>query len=190
MANRLKIGDLSIDYFVDYRNIKHPRLEFKTGNLLIVLPKDCKENGLIEKHKEWIRKRELQILGALRESETKELADRNIDDLKQLARQYVTTLSNELKASLNNVYFRTMKTKWASCSSRKNLTINSLLKYLPDEYVQYVVYHELVHLKERKHSKRFWSLVNKKFESYQKKEKDLFVYWFLVQKYLNKENVD
>jgi len=63
MENQTKIYDLEIDYETDYREIKHPRLEFKTGRLFLVLPKNYKEeHNLIEKHKEWIQcKKEIDI---------------------------------------------------------------------------------------------------------------------------------
>jgi len=42
-----------------------------------------------------------------------------------------------------------MKTKWASYSQKGNLTINALLKYLPERLVRYVVFHEMIHSIEK-----------------------------------------
>ncbi len=57
ILNYLRISDSTINYEIVHRNIKYPRLEFKTGKLLVVLPKDHKDCGdLIEKHKGWIFK--------------------------------------------------------------------------------------------------------------------------------------
>jgi len=74
-----------------------------------------------------------------------------------------------------------MKTKWGSYSPKGNLTINTLLKYLPEELIKYVVFHETAHSQERKHNERFWKTVNHEFKDYQTRETDLLVYWFLVQ---------
>lgn len=40
-----------------------------------------------------------------------------------------------------------MKTKWASFSPKNNLTINKLMKYLPDDLIEYVIFHEISHLR-------------------------------------------
>ncbi|MBU4077646.1 MAG: DUF45 domain-containing protein, partial [Euryarchaeota archaeon] len=42
--------------------------------------------------------------------------------------------------------------------------------------------HEMVHLIERKHNEKFWKIISNKFENYDKNEKELFEYWFLIQK--------
>jgi predicted metal-dependent hydrolase len=75
-----------------------------------------------------------------------------------------------------------MTTKWASHSQNNNLTINSLLKHLPEETIYYIVYHEIAHNLERKHNANFWALVIKGFPNYSDNEKDLLKYWFLIRR--------
>lgn len=53
--------------------------------------------------------------------------------------------------------------KWGSCSSKKILSFNLLLVFAPMEIVEYVVIHEMCHLKEMNHSKNFWALVTSFF---------------------------
>jgi predicted metal-dependent hydrolase len=88
----------------------------------------------------------------------------------------------ELGGRLNHIYFRMMRTKWASLSSKRNLTINRLMRHLPEHLLNYVIFHEVVHLKERKHNDKFWGRISKIFDNYQELEKDLFIYWFQVAK--------
>ncbi|MYB39672.1 M48 family metallopeptidase [Candidatus Saccharibacteria bacterium] len=57
------------------------------------------------------------------------------------------------------VRIRYMKSQWGSCTSQKNVCLNSALIYLPDELIDYVIVHELCHLKFLDHSARFWQLV-------------------------------
>ena len=51
------------------------------------------------------------------------------------------------------------KTRWGSCSSRKSLNFSWRLIIADDEVIDYVVVHELAHLKEMNHSERFWAIV-------------------------------
>ena len=183
MPKKINIYDLEVEYDVDYRDIRYPRLEFRTGNLLLVLPKNTKDHKeVIDKHKNWIYKKNSEIISSLKESKDKKLVmDRTIGEFKESVKNKVNLFSLEHNLNINGVRFRTMNSKWASCSSQKNLTINTLLKYLPDRLIDYVVYHEVMHLKERKHNEKFWGIVNRKFLDHQKIEKELFLYWFLVQ---------
>jgi len=191
MAKRVNIYDLDIKYETVYRDIKYPRLEFKTGNLLLVLPKSYeRHDGLIEKHKDWVYKRESFIKSALRDSQEKSLDRRRTDEeFRDIVYSQVENISRKLKLKINKIYFRRMRSKWGSCSPRKNLTINTLLKYLPKNLIEYVIFHEMAHLIEKKHNERFWDTISRKFSNYQEMEKDLLVYWFSIQKLIKCPNL-
>lgn len=169
---------------IDYRDIRYPRLEFKTGTLLLVLPKNYEnEKDILQKHKKWIHKKQITIKNALEEAKTKQLnKNRTNEELKQLVHSIVKNFIEEFNFKINNVYFRKMKTKWGSYSAKRNLTINTLLKYLPKKLIEYVIFHEMVHSLERKHNQTFWKIMSRKFKNYRTREKDLLVYWFLIQK--------
>lgn len=61
----------------------------------------------------------------------------------------------------NKLTIRNQKTRWGSCSYRNNISLNMNLLLLPDELVDYVILHELVHTIIHDHSKRFWSELDK-----------------------------
>jgi len=181
MDNKTAAG---IQYALDYRNVKHPRLEFKTGTLLLILPKHYKsEKQTLEKYQKWIKKKQLTINKALEEAKTKAInKTRTEKELRTLVTQTAQNYQTELNTRINKIYFKKMKTKWASHSKNGNLTINTLLKYLPEKIIEYIIYHEITHSIERKHNEKFWNLISKKFKDYPTKEKDLLTYWFLIQK--------
>jgi predicted metal-dependent hydrolase len=86
----------------------------------------------------------------------------------------------ELGGRLDHVNFRMMKTKWASLSSRNNLTINKLTKYLPEHLLNYIVFHEIAHLRTKRHNETFWKMISINFRNYKELERNLFIYWFQV----------
>ena len=64
-----------------------------------------------------------------------------------------------LGASFQRIAIRDQRTRWGSCSSRGTLSFNWRLVLAPLEVAEYVVVHELCHLREPNHSPRFWQLV-------------------------------
>ena len=71
------------------------------------------------------------------------------------------------------VRFRSMYTRWGSCSSKDNISLNRNLFYLPERLVEYVVCHELVHLQELNHSKAFWDLMSHYMPDWKARKKEL-----------------
>lgn len=69
--------------------------------------------------------------------------------------------------SYRNITIREQKTRWGSCSSEKNLNFNWKLILAPPGVLDYVVVHELCHLKEMNHSKAFWDEVGKVMPEYE-----------------------
>ncbi len=61
--------------------------------------------------------------------------------------------------SYGRLTLRKQKTRWGSCSAKGNLNLNCLLVLCPPEVRDYVIIHELCHLKEMNHSPRFWQQV-------------------------------
>jgi len=62
--------------------------------------------------------------------------------------------------SCNKVSVRNQRTRWGSCSPGNNISLNVKLAWLPDELIDYVILHELVHTRVRNHSKDFWAMLD------------------------------
>ncbi|TEU02755.1 MAG: M48 family peptidase [Dehalococcoidia bacterium] len=57
----------------------------------------------------------------------------------------------------NRVFIRNQRTRWGSCSSRRNISLNMRLVMIPDELMDYVILHELTHTRFKNHSKDFYA---------------------------------
>ncbi len=168
-----------IDYEVVRRRVRYPRLELKTGKLVVVLPLECEdEQGLIKRHERWLSSRLEEIAESRKRAEGLPLGSCSSDALRDEVRSALSEYEEELGVKVNAVFFRRMNSKWASLSKRGNLTVNTLLACLPDTYVRYAVFHELAHFFRRKHDGKFWRLVEKEFKDHAGIEGDLRAYWF------------
>jgi predicted metal-dependent hydrolase len=79
----------------------------------------------------------------------------------QLIREKVRTTSLKMGLAYNRVVIRGQRTRWGSCSCKKNLNFNWRIIMAPEPVIDYVVIHELSHLKQMNHSKKFWNIVAK-----------------------------
>lgn len=71
----------------------------------------------------------------------------------------------------NQVRIKNQKTRWGSCSGKSNLNFNYKIIFLPSDLADYLIVHELCHLKELNHSKDFWALVARIIPDYKEKRK-------------------
>lgn len=82
---------------------------------------------------------------------------------KEAARSFVHARLEVLNAQYGFVYgkvaIRDQKSRWGSCSSKKNLNFNYRILFLPSALADYIIVHELCHLGEFNHSPAFWRLV-------------------------------
>ena len=78
--------------------------------------------------------------------------------------------SKEMALFPDYVGYRKSNNRWGSCSSTNRITINYELMKLSTSLIEYVVVHELAHIKHKNHSKEFWILVKKNLSDYKLKE--------------------
>ncbi|NYB51910.1 MAG: M48 family metallopeptidase [Methanobacteriaceae archaeon] len=180
---KVKINDIEVKYHVFHRKVKYARLEIKNGELDLIMPHGVNDyQNFIKKHENWIYQKISRINRLKIESEDRKLDfSREENEFRELVKSLVNALSKEMDLKVNRVSFRKMKTRWGSCSNSGNININSRLKYLPESLIEYVVHHEICHLKIRKHNKDFWNLVALKYPDYKKNEEELSIYWLLVK---------
>jgi hypothetical protein len=68
-------------------------------------------------------------------------------------------LASETNANVKRVTVRNQRSRWGSCSAGGTISLNWRLVQTPDSVRDYIIYHELMHLREMNHSERFWAQV-------------------------------
>lgn len=81
------------------------------------------------------------------------------EQARELAKRKIEELNLAYGFSYDRISIRNQKSRWGSCSRKGNLNFNYKIVHLPEKYLDYIIVHELCHLKEFNHSKRFWDLV-------------------------------
>ena len=126
----------------------------------------------VEQKKGWIEKTQQKILSVrANKPDVRILSAEEIrylsDDAKRLIPPRVHYYARQMGVSFKRITIRTQRTRWGSCSSKDNLNFNCLLMLAPEDVLDYVIVHELCHLKEMNHSKKFWAEVEKVLPDYE-----------------------
>ena len=97
------------------------------------------------------------------------------DYLKQISKKHLEDRSNffaqKLGVSFKNITIKSQKTRWWSCSSQWNINYNYNIILCPTNIIDYLVVHELCHLREMWHDKKFWNLVESVSPNYRLERK-------------------
>lgn len=91
------------------------------------------------------------------------IEDNHYQTFKELARQHIVNrvmhYAGLMGAPVSRVAIRNQRRRWGSCSSKGNLNFNYKLYFVGPELLDYVVVHELCHLREFNHGPKFWQAV-------------------------------
>lgn len=128
----------------------------------------------------WIKKHMDIMMQKIEMAEQqKEMAPKlTLEEIHKLANKALTIIpervayySQIIGVRFGKITIRNQVSRWGSCSSKGNLNFNCLLMHTPPDVIDYVVVHELCHLKELNHSARFWSEVGRVLPEYETAKK-------------------
>lgn len=88
------------------------------------------------------------------------------DFAKKLLFEKAEFYARKMGVKYNQIRIKEQKTRWGSCSRKKNINFNWKIILAPSQAVDYLVVHELAHLKYMNHSACFWQEVEKFFPNY------------------------
>lgn len=174
---KMKIGE----YNVEVRRSKRKSAAIKiTADMQIVVfvPLYVSDNEIerivISKSK-WIDEHMLKVQSTI--DERSKLEKITFEQVKELAYQAVEYIPKRVKYYAekenfvyNKITIKNLVSRWGSCSTKGNLNFNCLLMLTPDYVIDYIVVHELCHLREMNHSEKFWAEVEKIIPDYQRAE--------------------
>lgn len=165
-----------MDYQIKYSKRRTLCLQIKRDKTVLVkapyyMSKD-KIEAFVLSHSDWIKK----SLQRIEERPTiDELSSEKINELKSTTCEIITPFIEYYSAKMEvfpeKVSINTAKTRFGSCSSKKSLNFSCRLALYPIEAIEYVCVHELAHLIEMNHSKKFWQIVEKYLPDYKARKK-------------------
>ncbi len=129
----------------------------------------------VEKNREWINKKRALLAEVTAKYDRTPITEEELCRLLAEAKEYipkrVSFLADEFKVSIGKVSVKAMRSKWGSCSGKRNISINCLLMLAPREVLDYIIIHELCHVTHMDHSKSFYALVDQRCDFRKSSEK-------------------
>ena len=141
---------------------------------LINRKKDWIEASILKMSKKSLNDDEFLLLGERKKYEDYKI--KNIDtfyrhEIEKILPQKVDEYSKKMNLFPTSISYRKNKRTWGSCNYKNGLNFNILLMKFPIEVMEYVIVHELAHIKHKNHSKDFWNLVAVYCSNYKEVEK-------------------
>ncbi|MGM0519690.1 MAG: M48 family metallopeptidase [Campylobacterota bacterium] len=161
----------------DFIQLKASKYFTKKDALELILKKQqwiLKNSQRLENSK--IKDDEFLFFGKVQKLDSYNLSKQKLDKFyKEQTSSYVEFLvqkhSDIMKLYPTFIKYRKNKNTWGSCNYKNGLNFNIYLSKFPLEVIEYVVIHELAHIKHKNHSKEFWDLVYKFCKDYKQRER-------------------
>jgi predicted metal-dependent hydrolase len=173
----VRVGDrVHLVRFVRVRQARRYVLRMRPdGTLRVALPPFgslAEATSFVRSQRAWIERHHAQALRAAAAQPHPE----EVAALKARARRELPARLLEFAAehglTVSRVSVRAQRTLWGSCSRRNgSVSLNWRLIRMPDEIRDYILLHELAHLRHANHSRRFWALVESMCPGYREAER-------------------
>jgi predicted metal-dependent hydrolase len=147
-------------HFVRMRRARRYVLRVRPdGDLRVTIPRGGSRSEALrfaDRHLAWARRQRSRVLAAKRPAAV-DLALR-ARAARELPPQLLA-LAQRHGLTVNGVSIRNQRSRWGSCSARGHIALNFRLLLMPADVREYILVHELMHLRQPNHSIRFWRLV-------------------------------
>lgn len=164
-----------MNYEVIFSDRKTLAICIKDGRVIVRAPRGTKQRKIEEAlnaHNRWIDK---HLERQKERVVNRELSDEQIAHLKKNAKAILPIKAERFAAAMGLKYGKititSAKTRFGSCTSKGNISFSYRLMLYPEAAIDYVVVHELAHLVELNHSKRFYAIIEKYLPDYKERRK-------------------
>lgn len=181
MKKQIEVKNCKIEYvFRKSRRARRMRLVVYCDGSVVVTTPSCLGESAAEK---FIREKADWLLAKI--SYSKQFKNNSImqnshenylkykDSAREFAIGRIEYFNKLYGFKFNKISIKNQKTRWGSCSKKGNLNFDYKIVLLPQRASDYIVVHELCHLKELNHSSRFWDLVAQTIPDYLEIKKEL-----------------
>lgn len=178
MPYKIRINNQDIIYDIKKNNrSKTMRLSIRTDASVLItmpklLPKFMAKNFVI-KQADWI----FDKLAKFKNNKIPSLNNIDYHKKKAEARKIVLSkiklLNQHYAFKYKRIAIRNQRTRWGSCSGDGNLNFNYKICFLPENLQEYIIIHELCHLREMNHGAEFWKLVGETVPDYLELRREL-----------------
>jgi len=181
MNKKIKIDNKELNYNLKRsKRAKRVRIVVNCdASVTVVLPSMIGENfaeKFLREKSDWILKK-IEYFKKNKNFSIKKFGKKdylkNKEKARLMVREKVDYFNEFYDFKFNKIAIRNQKTRWGSCSKKGNLNFNYKLIYLSKKLVNYIIIHELCHLKELNHSEKFWKLVSELVPHYKEIRKEL-----------------
>ena len=153
----------SLSLTVDFDGRVIVRVPMGTPNYVV--------EDFVRRHEDWIEKKK----EAMKASPKYGISDEKIAELRKAAKAYLPQrleyFAEIMGVHPEKITITSAKKRFGSCNSKGNISFSLYLMLYPEAAIDYVIVHELAHLKELNHSKKFWDIVAKILPDYKEREK-------------------
>lgn len=174
MKKRIKINNKEIEYTLKRRRgARSVRLAiYANGVFTVTAPKWYPLyviNKFLAEKAEWIYNKlkdiDFEKLDLERKAEKINYKARK-ESARKIIQERLEFFNRYYNFEYNRVSVKNQKSCWGSCSRKGNLNFNYKVSDLPEDLRDYIIVHELCHIEELNHSKKFWELVEKVMPDY------------------------
>lgn len=174
-------GKFRFDYELRRTSTRILKAQIKRdGRLIVTAPRRMSEREIqrfLREKSEWIEKTLLKVQNRDRRYDPDSYTEDEIKELKERAKSVILPLVDKYKLLVGvepaSVKINRAKGRFGSCGAKNTLNFSCFLMLYPLPQIEYVVVHELCHIKEHNHSSRFYREIEKVMPDYRQRQKIL-----------------
>ncbi len=185
MSEVLRVGAAAIPYTIVRSKRKTLGIEVdQNGEVIARIPYRGvaldEARRFVEEKKDWIIKNQIKM-----EDRRKRVLRNNWSEKKPITYPWIRTqggklFENKVKSwagvmgvEYNRITIKDVESRWGSCSSKRNINFCWKLFTMPERLVDYIIVHELAHIRHMNHSREFWAEVEKYIPDYKQRKRDI-----------------